>query len=77
MLSLTNTACILQLSLEYYLPHITVKALVGLNPSPTVNTAVSAGYNDFTFGGNFTVDTAKNDALTTYTVGAGLVSAPV
>ena len=62
----------LQLNLEYYLPHITVKSLVGLTPSPTANTSVSAGYNDFTFGGNFTLDTAKNEPLTHWTVGAGL-----
>ena len=62
---------LLQLSIEYYLPHVTAKALVGLTASPTINASLSTGWNDLTLGTNFTVDTAKNNSLTNWTAGVG------
>jgi voltage-dependent anion channel protein 2 len=61
----------LKLSIEYYLPHVTAKALVGLTASPTINASLSTGWNDLTLGTNFTVDTAKNNSLTNWTAGVG------
>lgn len=62
---------LLQLGIDYYLPHITIKSLIGLTAAPTVTTSISTGWNDLAFGGQATFDTAKDDSLTTWTAGVG------
>lgn len=67
---LAKAAC-LQLGVDYYLPHLTFKSLVGLTASPTVVASASTGWNDLTLGGQATFDTAKDESLTTWTAGVG------
>ena len=61
----------LQLGIDYYLPHLTFKGLVGLTASPTVTASASTGWNDLTLGGQAVFDTAKDDSLTAWTAGVG------
>lgn len=60
-----------KLGIDYYLPHLTMKGLVGLTASPTVTASASTGWNDLTLGGQATFDTAKDESLTAWTAGVG------
>ena len=62
----------LQLGVDYYLPHLTLKTLVGLTAAPTVNVAATTGWNDLVLGGTATFDVAKNNNLTAWTAGVGV-----
>jgi voltage-dependent anion channel protein 2 len=60
-----------KLGVDYYLPHLTLKSVFGLTAQPTVNISASSGWNDLTFGGLATFDTAKDNNLTNWTAGVG------
>ena len=61
----------MQLGIDYYLPHLTIKGLVGLTASPTVTASASTGWNDLTFGAQATFETSRDEPLTAWTAGIG------
>ena len=61
----------MQLGIDYTLPHLTLKSLVGLTAAPAVDIAATSGYKDVVFGGLATFDTAKNNSLTKWSLGVG------
>lgn len=58
------------LGIDYAIPHLTVKTLVGLTSSPKVTVAATTGFKGAVLGGEAAYDTAKGN-ITKYTVGLG------
>lgn len=58
-------------TIDYYLPHLTFKSIIGVTSAPVVNTFVTTGWNDLTFGGQALYDTAKNDGLVSWSAAIG------
>ena len=60
-----------QLGLDYVVPHLHAKALIGLNGAPKVDLAATTGFKDGALGAQAAYDTAKG-ALTAWSVGSSL-----
>ena len=58
-----------QLGLDYVVPHLHAKALIGLNATPKVDVAATTGVRDGALGVQAAYDTAKG-ALTAWSVGS-------
>jgi hypothetical protein len=61
----------LQATIDYYLPHVTFKTLIGVTSAPVVTQSVTTGWNDLTFGGQVRYDSAKNDGLIDWSAAVG------
>jgi voltage-dependent anion channel protein 2 len=59
-----------KLALEYVLPHLTLKSIVGLTNTPRIDVQATTGYEGITFGVDTSYDTAKGQ-VTSWKAGAG------
>ena len=61
----------MQATIDYYLPHLTFKSLINVSSAPVINASVTTGWNDLTFGGQGTFDTAKNETVESWSAAIG------
>lgn len=58
-------------TIDYYLPHLTIKALVGVTSAPVVTASVTSGWNELTFGAQALYDSAKNENVQDWSAAIG------